>query len=250
MEPKDKVPTWEDDEKARMDLMMAFQSKDVCAVRDGLEAYYKKHGSIGGLMDDVLEELDFASQNARRMNEVLNEAAKISDNIPQEDIWRRIAMLDREDRKRLAIDLMVLHDPSMYAEGHSADGVTLGDIVEATEEEDVDVILTQIERDRWTAEPKAVQSEHLGSHNPKDEELRRPDILSQLTTTHTTRLPDGTVTTKVTLKQRFADGREEQHESVQTTHEKDGQSDLEDSAEQKPSNAKAGRETKNGWFWS
>ncbi|KAK0945035.1 hypothetical protein LTR29_003382 [Friedmanniomyces endolithicus] len=45
------------------------------------------------------------------------------------------------------------------------------------------------------------------------------DVLSSLTTTHTTRLPDGTVTTKVLLKQRFADGREESEEKVHTYRE-------------------------------
>ncbi|KAK5166449.1 uncharacterized protein LTR77_007992 [Saxophila tyrrhenica] len=45
---------------------------------------------------------------------------------------------------------------------------------------------------------------------------KQADVLSQLTTTHTTRLADGTVTTKMVLKQRFADGREEVKESVQT----------------------------------
>ena len=64
-------------------------------------------------------------------------------------------------------------------------------------------------------------------------------ILSALTTTQTTRLPDGTVTTKVVLKQRFADGREETQESVHTSHEA-----VAPAVEERKS------KQQRGWFWS
>ncbi|OTA37090.1 hypothetical protein BTJ68_03158 [Hortaea werneckii EXF-2000] len=48
---------------------------------------------------------------------------------------------------------------------------------------------------------------------------KKVDVLSSLTTTQTTRMPDGTVTTKVVLKQRFADGREETEEKLHTYHD-------------------------------
>lgn len=71
-------------------------------------------------------------------------------------------------------------------------------------------------------------------------------ILSQLTTTQTTRSPDGSVTTKVVLKQRFADGTEQEHESVHTSHENvvsrggDGKE-----VQEAEKNGK-----KKGWFWT
>nr|POE87471.1 hypothetical protein CFP56_30060 [Quercus suber] len=70
------------------------------------------------------------------------------------------------------------------------------------------------------------------------------DVLSSLTTTHTTRLPDGTVTTKVMLKQRFADGREETQEKVHTYQESAGGVQH---AEKSELREQAG---KKGWFWS
>ncbi|KAK4986789.1 hypothetical protein LTR50_005084 [Elasticomyces elasticus] len=49
-----------------------------------------------------------------------------------------------------------------------------------------------------------------------DEDSTKPSVLSTMTTTERTMLPDGTVTTKVMLKKRFADGREESSETVST----------------------------------
>lgn len=85
-------------------------------------------------------------------------------------------------------------------------------------------------------------------------------IISTLTTTERVSLPDGTVHTKVMLKKRFADGREESSETVHTTQggPRSGQqssplSDIvRDSKE--PSLARSDTEkqkTNNkGWFWS
>lgn len=69
-------------------------------------------------------------------------------------------------------------------------------------------------------------------------------ILSTITTTERNIAADGTVTTKVTLKKRFADGREETSETVNTTRgDRNGNgASLEGSD---GSNKKKG-----GWFWS
>jgi hypothetical protein len=64
----------------------------------------------------------------------------------------------------------------------------------------------------------------------------KPNVLSTLTTTETIRLPDGTVTTKVVLKQRFADGREETSERSHTYREE--------------SEAREEKASKKGWFWA
>ncbi|CAK4033034.1 Hypothetical predicted protein [Lecanosticta acicola] len=70
---------------------------------------------------------------------------------------------------------------------------------------------------------------------------KKPDVLSALTTTQTTRLPDGTVTTTVVLKKRFADGREETTESVHTTNE---------NVTEQHQAAAEHQQKKKGWFWS
>ena len=84
-------------------------------------------------------------------------------------------------------------------------------------------------------------------------------IISTLTTTERKTLPDGTVHTKVMLKKRFADGREESSETVHTT-----QGGLEQKSRSSPAisressnvadgvveGEKAKEKSKKGWFWS
>lgn len=67
----------------------------------------------------------------------------------------------------------------------------------------------------------------------------RPQVLSTLTTTQTTRLPDGSIKTTVVLKRRFADGLEEIQESTQTSFD-----------EAAASSAGGQDSSKKGWFWS
>jgi hypothetical protein len=72
-------------------------------------------------------------------------------------------------------------------------------------------------------------------------DTNRPQVLSTLTTTETTRLPDGSVKTTVVLKRRFANGLEERQESTQTSFEEP----------QSIAPAPVGQEpSKKGWFWS
>merc|ERR1711967_161046 len=73
---------------------------------------------------------------------------------------------------------------------------------------------------------------------------KKVDVLSSLTTTQTTRMPDGTVTTKVVLKPRFADGREETEEKLHTYQDPSQLQQAEEA--QRPEQA----EKKKGWFWS
>lgn len=81
-------------------------------------------------------------------------------------------------------------------------------------------------------------------------------ILSTLTTTERTVAPDGTVTTKVVLKKRFADGREESTETVHKQHadndnreENDWAADRWGSETARPASS-AAEGKKGGWFWS
>lgn len=87
----------------------------------------------------------------------------------------------------------------------------------------------------------------------------RPSVLSTLTTTERTVHPDGTVTTKVVLKKRFNDGREESSETVHTQkgHESGvGGADhssgiLEAIGQHKlPEQPLKENNKKSGWFWS
>ena len=76
---------------------------------------------------------------------------------------------------------------------------------------------------------------------------RKVDVLSSLTTKHTTRLADGTVTTKVVLKQRFADGREEEEEKVHTYQDTARQQKL---AQAEDGSDGKGKKSAGGWFWT
>lgn len=72
----------------------------------------------------------------------------------------------------------------------------------------------------------------------------KPTVLSTLTTTERTTLPDGTVTTKVIVKKSFSDGRQESSETVSTTQS--GLSPVSIAERDTDKRAK----TPTGWFWS
>ncbi|XTI87165.1 hypothetical protein V2W45_1308652 [Cenococcum geophilum] len=86
----------------------------------------------------------------------------------------------------------------------------------------------------------------------------RPSILSTLTTTERTIQPDGTVTTKMVLKKRFADGREESSETVHTQrgHGQSGQDagtawgDMQSAQPPTPVKEPEKENKTGGWFWS
>jgi hypothetical protein len=89
------------------------------------------------------------------------------------------------------------------------------------------------------------------------EEQDRPSVLSTLTTTERTVAPDGTVTTKVVLKKRFADGREESSETVHTqrgqeihTHQQDPWKAIQDVQSQPQQEQPREKAKKSSWFWS
>lgn len=81
-----------------------------------------------------------------------------------------------------------------------------------------------------------------------------PSILSTLTTTERTTAPDGTVTTKVVLKKRFADGSEQSSETVHTQRGEDAH--CTESPWMATQNTQTRDESvqkgakKGGWFWS
>jgi hypothetical protein len=77
-------------------------------------------------------------------------------------------------------------------------------------------------------------------------------ILSTLTTTERTVAPDGTVTTKVMLKKRFADGREESSETLHTQRGQGSDSQGAFPGAGFPDRERPSKEQpkKSGWFWS
>lgn len=93
---------------------------------------------------------------------------------------------------------------------------------------------------------------------PTQIETNKPSILSTLTTTERTTLQDGTVHTKVVLKKKFSDGREESTETVHTQNSVPQGSaraeQLAKSRERDDGNNERKQESKEkksrGWFWS
>ncbi|KAK8186970.1 hypothetical protein HDK77DRAFT_275978 [Phyllosticta capitalensis] len=86
----------------------------------------------------------------------------------------------------------------------------------------------------------ATKQQPATPEKPSLETVEASPILSTVTTTERTVLPDGTVTTKVVFRKRFADGREESSETLNTTR-----ADASTAPEQ-PAEKKNG----GGWFWS
>jgi hypothetical protein len=89
------------------------------------------------------------------------------------------------------------------------------------------------------------QEDHVADRSlplPLAADSNRPQVLSTLTTTHTTRLPDGSVKTTVVLKRRFADGGEETQESTQTSF--DESAGAGNVVGQEPA------KERKSWFWS
>ena len=87
-------------------------------------------------------------------------------------------------------------------------------------------------------------------------DTKKPNILSTLTTTERTTLQDGSVHTKVVLKKRFTDGREE---STETVHYQNAVHQTQDAASKSVKDRGVGENGKDegkkenrssGWFWS
>lgn len=93
--------------------------------------------------------------------------------------------------------------------------------------------------------------------SPTEKDGNKPSILSTLTTTERTTLEDGTTHTKVVLKKRFSDGREESTETVHTQNPlplAQSQPVTKAIKDQKTTRdaSEAGRneQKSKGWFWS
>ena len=145
--------------------------------------YSTRYEQVGDLLEDVLYGID--NENTSK-NEFLALAALRRSDVPATE-------------QKKAEDQL---------------GTTYSDAKERYEE--VRAFLD--DEDEEEPEARLATNDDFYRHN-SSQLSTRPDVLAQLTTTQTTRLPDGSVTTKVVLKQRFADGREEERETVHTSHE-------------------------------
>lgn len=105
----------------------------------------------------------------------------------------------------------------------------------------------------------------LSSQSSETPTSNKPSVLSTLTTTERTVAPDGSVTTKIVLKKRFADGNEETSSTVHTQRGGDveaasndpwkalmqSQLQSQSSTSKSDGQEKQGEKgKKNGWFWS
>ncbi len=210
----------------------ALFNHDPAIMREALDAYHAIYGSVGELVEEVTNALNFEHSATEA---VLKEGLLSSKKIPKQDVWKRLVALSEEDRQWFTKELV----KTRYPDEENWDGALLSILLDEADEHDIEALLHCLE-----GSPSPTHT--VLTPSKEQSERSKPDILSQLTTTQTTRLPDGTVTTKIVLKQRFADGREEEHESVHTTHEDDShrKSQL---AEKK---ATGEQEKKKGWFWS
>lgn len=222
----------------RVDLHERWQDVFERASRLGLDA---EHGHAhGGSIDDAEADLDDL-ECEQRTERALARAERLGYDFNNWD-WASLpieeleAELEREEAYTAARRRGVLAKAARL--GYDFDGWEHEDLP-VQELEDEMLRMEQYAKRDAQAQPSSAKT------IPTDD-TKRPDVLSQLTTSETVRLPDGTVTTKVVLKRRFADGREETKESVHTSNEA-----LEAQAMEKTRQADQHRKQKGkGWFWT
>ena len=108
-----------------------------------------------------------------------------------------------------------------------------------------------------TARAAAEYSSHLQPESSlSDTDGKPPSILSTFTTTERTTLRDGSVHTKIVLKKRFSDGREESTETVHQQNAVRQKQDalpksIKDEDARETGKDKGNKQNKSsGWFWS
>ncbi|KAL1799286.1 hypothetical protein ACET3X_003323 [Alternaria dauci] len=136
---------------------------------------------------------------------------------------------------------------------------TVLDAAHERDEEDAETEMDAYERMDAVSRGPASAPGHMSVSSTIAEQITeaKPSILSTLTTTERTVASDGSITTKVVLKKRFADGREESSETVHTQRGQGHDEPQRDpwrafhdtqSAQAEPKNAE--RKKSSGWFWS
>ncbi|KAK0947760.1 hypothetical protein LTR29_000661 [Friedmanniomyces endolithicus] len=245
-----------------------------------LIGHHMAHEAVTDLLDEYntnhVEEPRSSSSESSALNEThalgdRSPAAILADKtfapIAVED-WARASGLSPEESPRLFEYLYLLQQQlgyergSLVRRGIQAVGMEESEKMVMLPIDDLRTLVEGLEQQREAlgldnAAPAdvsiaAMEATSLGKvtgdgedHVVGDGKALKVDVLSSLTTTHTTRLPDGTITTKVLLKQRFADGREESEEKVHTYRE-----DMTSHQQQPEVGVGEKEKERGGWFWS
>ena len=147
---------------------------------------------------------------------------------------------------------------------HETEDLNTARMLENDFKEDKVTELDMYERFLGSQYPSMQKSSSASESNPKApistlENAGPPSLISTLTTTERNSLPDGSIHTKVMLKKRFSDGREESTETVHTTYDPQQPllkpsasigSDSREIAENSLAAVEPKEPTKKGWFWS
>lgn len=151
--------------------------------------------------------------------------------------------MDKMDGEIASLDSMVkslLQNSALLFGTMNDDRRNLYDLAQDLYRDCQDLHQERVERE---AGMNAVDAQRPAIDAYTQDDTGRPQVLSTLTTTQTTRLPNGSVQTTIVLKRRFADGREEMQESSQTSFDEPAAAVVK--ADQEPR-----VEEKKGWFWN
>ncbi|KAK3712146.1 hypothetical protein LTR37_009237 [Vermiconidia calcicola] len=226
----------EDFEETNDALNEAMRNDDTYTGAKCLDAYYKMHDDIDELVEGQMDDLADEDWPYHKRVAFIEEAIRRS-SLPAHEYWKQEVGPASGVRGGLVRDRDTGREhniPELLEELELMEQQNKRRRLMCMQEQDV-------EENRLARDPKEVGETGTQRAESESVQNKRPNILSQLTTTQTTRMPDGTVTTKVVLKQKFADGREEEHESVHTSHE---------GVAHQPDTQKPKEEKKGGWFWS
>ncbi|KAK4501392.1 hypothetical protein PRZ48_007201 [Zasmidium cellare] len=196
-------------------LTHALKDGDIDAATDVLNDWYDVRGEIDWFVEDQINRL-------ADLNQAITQSKLPFDHPQKQEAYRFLDELTRTD-----VEKFKQHEQELDLLRR------LSDDGERSEEEEKEFI-DRLEQER-------VNLDRMVGEKVEEQPVvqQKPEVLSALTTTETTRLPDGTITTKVVLRKRFADGREETSESVHTAKE-----DLEQQHQ-----SEDGKTKKKGWFW-
>lgn len=218
----------DDDDRFDLELMQtlidALSENDVQTAAYVLKEWYDVYGNVDELVDDEWERYSI-------LDDALKKSDLPDDNLHKQAALRRNPQFAGEPGE--AMRKRFLRRLELAKRANVLGGLPRVDYTD----EQLEDMVERLEQEHANLERMVGN----GQVEQKQEVPKKPEVLSALTTTETTRLPDGTVTTKVVLKKRFADGREEINESVHTTNENLEQHNQQQMEGEEPK--------KKGWFW-
>ena len=223
--------------------------EDLLAVQSGQELPPRfAHKTPESSVDWVRGMIELARcQRGVNIEEVRNSACKTSEAMKD----------DSGSLSRFISPRQPENDANKDEDADNDDLIDEGD-AELTELGMYDIIFNSQQPSSKSAARAAARSfAHLQQNSSSSEtDNKSPSILSTLTTTERTTLQDGSVHTKVVLKKRFSDGREE---STETVHHRNAVHQTQDAGSKSIKDEDAGKTGKaeginknksSGWFWS